>query len=226
MFFRTIIILGLLVGFAPGALASQTGQIEALETQGSYQIAARKKRSRKTRYQGDVYLLRGLADIFSRGMDTLGQKLVARGINAKVLNHSNWRTITNIIIRNQKRYGRVPIVLMGHSYGADAVVHIAEELKRRNIRVKYMVTFDPTVRLKVPSNIAIAVNYYLSNSVSGVPLKKTPGSRGSFKNVDLISKGVTHFNIEKQARVHKVIIRNVLRFVRAKKRKKTALLLQ
>lgn len=221
MIFRAMVSVGLLAGFAPGAIAASNGQVIIAEQQNDYQIAAR-----RYRYQGDIYLFRGLADIFSRGMDTLGNKLQAKGINAKVLNHSNWRAITNVIISNQKKYGPVPIVLMGHSYGADAVVHMAEELKRRKIRVKYLVTFDPTARLKVPSNVSVAVNYYLSNSVSGVPLKKARGSRGSFKNVDLLSKGVSHFNIEKQAKVHNVVIRNVLRYVRAKKRKRTALLLQ
>lgn len=221
MFFRAIIFIGMLTGFVPGVFAAPSEQVVIAKLGGDFQIAARKRR-----YQGDIYLFRGLGDVFSRGMDTLGRKLRARGINAKVLNHSNWRAITNVIISNQKKYGSVPIVLMGHSYGADAVVHIAEELKRRKIKVKYLVTFDPTVRLKVPSNVRIAVNYYLSNSVSGVRLKKARGSRGSFKNVDLISEGVSHFNIEKQVKVHNIVIKNVLRYVRAKKRKRIALLLK
>ena len=37
---------------------------------------------------GEVYLLRGLANVFSTGMDGIGSKMKAKGLNVKLSNHS------------------------------------------------------------------------------------------------------------------------------------------
>jgi hypothetical protein len=40
-----------------------------------------------------VYLLRGLMNIFSLGMDTLAEKIQRHGIYATVHNHTEWETL-------------------------------------------------------------------------------------------------------------------------------------
>ncbi len=217
---RFLVVLAVLLGMTNIGSAATGGLVAGDVRHASYQVALR-----KSRFQGDVYLFRGLGNIFSLGMDQLGRKLVARGINAKVVHYGQWRAVANTIIRHRKKYGRVPVVLIGHSYGADVVVKIARELQRRRIRVTYAVTFEPTVKVPVPSNVGKFVNYYLSDSSFGVALEKAKGRRGYFRNIDVVSKkGVTHFNIDSQDSLHKTIIKNVLRYVRPKKRRKTALL--
>ncbi len=42
-----------------------------------------------------VYLLRGLMNIFSLGMDTLAEQLKRRGVYATVHNYAEWQTLAN-----------------------------------------------------------------------------------------------------------------------------------
>ena len=61
-----------------------------------------------SRYRGEVYLLRGFADVFSGGLDQLGADLARTGIPAKVVNHSAWKSVGEKIAANQKKFGRKP----------------------------------------------------------------------------------------------------------------------
>ena len=167
--------------------------------------------AKRARYDGHVYLLRGFANVFSRGLDDLGRKMRARGIQAQVLNHSRWPEIATIIAADRRK----PVVLIGHSLGGNAVVLIAERLKRAGVPVRYLVTFDATSPRPVPSNVGKATNYYYGRGSLGESLRPGPGFRGRLKNID-VSKGakVSHFNIEKQPSLHRQVIINTLRFVR------------
>jgi hypothetical protein len=42
-----------------------------------------------------VYLLRGLMNIFSLGMDTLAEKIRRRGIYATIHNYAEWQTLAD-----------------------------------------------------------------------------------------------------------------------------------
>ncbi len=180
--------------------------------------------AQNTLYQGDVFLLRGFGNVFSRGLDQIGQRLDRRGIKTTVAHHTTWRSAAAQIITNQKRYGHSPVVLIGHSLGANAVVFIAQRLQKHNIKVQYLVTLEPTKSLVVPSNVDAAVNYYLSDSAMGLPLKKQRNSRGSFRNVDLVDvRGIGHFSIEKDAEVQRKIIENVLLYLTPSPGKKALL---
>src|SRR3954451_7952608 len=89
---------------------------------------------------GEVYMLRGFGDVFSRGLDQLAQSLSADGIEAHVVSHGQWRMVLRDILQDRQRSGARPIVLVGHSLGANAAIQIAEELKKRHISVQYLVT--------------------------------------------------------------------------------------
>src|SRR5271163_3184956 len=69
-----------------------------------------------------VYLFRGLADVFSTGMDTLAQELNKRGVSATAHSHTDWKSIANKAAENYKAGKEGPIILIGHSLGADAVM--------------------------------------------------------------------------------------------------------
>ncbi len=181
----------------------------------------------KSNYQGDVFLLRGFADIFSRGLDDIGARLKAKGIDAEVIGHTSWRYVARTIIDNQKKYGGVPVILIGHSLGANAVIRIAKQLNEHKIKVQYLVTFEPTQTLEIPSNVDIAINYYLSNSTMGVPLTKAQGSSGTFENRNMVDiEGIGHFNIEKQPMLQQTVIDRVLKYVKPVNVKKSAQLLK
>ncbi|MGE0281330.1 MAG: lipase [Rhizobiaceae bacterium] len=162
--------------------------------------------------RGDVYLLRGFADVFSRGLDEMGTELNHLGVSAHVQGHLTWRSVARQIIADTKQNGRVPVVLVGHSLGANAVISIAERLAREGIAVDYMATFAATAPDPVPGNVRRVVNYYFATNGWGEPLVPGPGFAGSLRNRDFsASATIGHFNIEKQRPLQAEVLREVLR---------------
>src|SRR5277367_6537205 len=75
-----------------------------------------------------VYLLRGLLNVFSLGMDDLAGKLQADGISATVMNHADADLVTSQIVTTYNAGDHGPVVLIGHSLGADAIVEVSDAL--------------------------------------------------------------------------------------------------
>lgn len=176
------------------------------EMVGAIQVAARR---------GDVYLLRGFADVFSRGLDEMGASLNARGVEAHVQGHLTWRGVARKIIADRKRYGPMPVVLVGHSLGANAIIGVAERLAKQGIAVDYMATFAATDPDPVPRNVRRVVNYYFATNGWGEPLVPGPGFRGSLRNRDFSrSATVGHFNIDKQRPLQAEVVGEILRTLR------------
>lgn len=169
---------------------------------------------------GEVYLLRGLANVFSRGMDTIGAKMVRAGLDARVYNHSVWRSLAdNIIARDKQRQVSYPIIIMGHSLGGNASALMAKYLGENNIKVQYVVAFDPTVTTYVGRNINRVINFYLPNDSNSNVVKSAPGFKGALKNINVRGvRGVTHTTIEKDSNFHNQVINRTLSYT--KKRRK------
>jgi hypothetical protein len=68
-----------------------------------------------------VYLMRGFLNVFSLGMDTLATELRSAGISATVDSYVGWHEVAHAIAANYRAGQRGPIVLVGHSFGADSV---------------------------------------------------------------------------------------------------------
>lgn len=139
-----------------------------------------------------VYLLRGFLNVFSLGMDDLATKLQAEGISATVMNHAEADLVTSRIVTSYNGGDRGPIVLIGHSLGADAVVEVADGLARYNIPVALLVLFDGTEPHQIPANVATAVNY-----TKHFMIASATGSSGIVSNVDLSGDAsVDHLSID------------------------------
>ena len=139
-----------------------------------------------------VYLLRGFLNVFSLGMDDLATKLQANGISATVMNHADADFIASRILTAYNAGDHGPIVLIGHSLGADAIVEVADALARYNIPVALLVLFDGTEAHQIPVNVGSAINYTKHFMI-------TPqfGSRSSISNVDLSGDaGIDHLSID------------------------------
>jgi pimeloyl-ACP methyl ester carboxylesterase len=152
---------------------------------------------------GHVYALRGLIGVFSQGMDEMVAKCKQRGIQASAHGHGEFISLAADAAAKAKS-GKGPIIIIGHSYGADAAVYMAQEMKKLGAPVALLVLYGPTVNpLAIPSNVRAVVNYYQTTSAAwrGVAVKG-PGFRGSINNVNLDKDSeVTHFNIEKVGRL-------------------------
>ncbi|MEI8145835.1 MAG: hypothetical protein WCH83_10275 [Alphaproteobacteria bacterium] len=155
-----------------------------------------------------IYLIRGLADVFSRGIDDLADKLTRLGYVATTHTHGEWETIArDIIARQQASRGREVAVIVGHSLGADAVASIANTVGAARAQVGLAVAFDPVSRMTVMGGAKRFVNYFQSNNGWAVALNPGPQFRGRFENVDLRTvQHLNHFNIEKDNGLHARVI--------------------
>lgn len=157
-----------------------------------------------------VYLLRGLLNIFSLGMDELADKLKQRGMKAEVYNHDSWQTVAIEIIDIYKRGEKPPIVVIGHSLGADALFGLTERLSSVNVPVALAVPYDPTVSHEATKNVAYLMNFYQNNGF-GRTVVPGPGFRGELKNIDLTKdESIGHGSIDKSARLHDITIAKIM----------------
>lgn len=133
--------------------------------------------------RGIVYLLRGGFNIFSTGMDDLAAELRAEDINAQSIGFMSWRDVADQVAKEYAADPR-PIVIGGHSFGANAAVLAAEELGHRNIPVALVVLFDPTDRMPAPANVQHLINFISSDSrVHDNSVQVSAGSPVQVENV-------------------------------------------
>lgn len=166
-------------------------------------------------YEGEVILLRGLANVFSTGLDDMNVMFRRRGVNSKVDNHSMWQAYADdIIARSQSGRVSYPIVIMGHSLGANASIEMANYLAARGVKVSYVAIFDPTVTTYPGPGVADVINYYIPNRKNGEAInvvKPGQGFGGRIVNYDVTPiGGIDHFNVEKYPQFQsQVIVRAV-----------------
>jgi hypothetical protein len=161
--------------------------------------------------RGHVYLVRGIGNIFSLGMDSLAAKLRAKGVRQSVSNHLTWSTLADRIVAEYKRNKQLaPIMLVGHSLGGNAVLLLASKLGKAGVPVRLVVVFDATAATPVSANVAEAVNFYYPRGRGNV-LKPGPGFKGRIKNDDLRDlPGLKHMNVDESATLHKRVVAKVL----------------
>jgi Serine hydrolase len=163
-----------------------------------------------------VYLLKGLADIFSTGLDFLQAKLQARGIVGEVRSHAQAEELAQSAIARWHSGSHGPIIIIGHSLGADAAITMAQRLGEAGVPVALLVTFSPVNSAPASANVARAVNYFQSGSAFHGQITRGAGFHGALENVDLAqTPGITHWNIEKSEPLHAATIAKVLTLIPA-----------
>jgi len=158
-----------------------------------------------------VYLLRGLLNIFSLGMDTLAAELNKRGVYATVHNHTEWQGLANQAAANYKAGKEGPIIIIGHSLGADAAMEMANYLGARGVPVALVVPFDGTQSLSAGKNVQRVLNLTQRDYAY---MRRGAGFQGTLTNVDVRSDpNIDHLNIDKSPRLHGRVISEVLAVV-------------
>lgn len=156
-----------------------------------------------------VLLLRGLFGIFSTGLDGIASQLKAKGIPAEVAGHMHWSTAIAEIERARAAGETGPLILVGHSQGANNVIGIARSLQSHNITVDLLVTLAPSQQEPIPTNVVKAINYYQAGGW-GEALVPDKGFHGKIVNVNLADDpGITHVTIDKDAKVQAEIVREI-----------------
>jgi hypothetical protein len=159
-----------------------------------------------------VYLLRGLMNIFSLGMDSLADELSKRGVHTTVSNHSEWQSLADQAVSNYKAGKEDLIMLIGHSLGADAVMQMAAYLNRKKNPVALVMPFDGTGSFSTPANVGRLVNLTQRKYAY---MRPGPGFHGSLANVDVSSDpSIDHINIDKSPRLHTRAISEVLAVIK------------
>lgn len=156
-----------------------------------------------------IYLLRGLANVFSRGMDELAAKLTADGFSPVLINHRGWQNAADTIAKNYRAGRTAPIILIGHSLGANNAYRIARRLNGKGIPVAYFASFDPTNSFTVPNNVRYFVNFYQNNGV-GRRVSFAPSRHKEKVNLNLTSSpGLNHRNIDQSRRLQDIVMARV-----------------
>jgi hypothetical protein len=166
--------------------------------------------SSATKGETQVYLLRGWFGVFSTGLDDLAAELRSKGIKAETVGHLAWRTTTSRIIEYYAFGKSSPLVLVGHSQGANNVIDMARLLKRENISVDLLVTLAPAMQDPIPDNVVRAINYYNSPGW-GAPVTADAGYHGKLANINLGGDiGINHMAIDKNPTIQAEIERAIL----------------
>jgi hypothetical protein len=141
-----------------------------------------------------VYLLRGLTNVLSPGIDRLNEDLQQRNIDVTIANHMFADSLVNEAVEGC-RSGRISsIVLVGHSLGASAAVSMAGQLQRAGLHVALIVTMDPVTKIVVPNNVHMLRNYYLSSGV-GTVVAHGGQFHGKLENVDMGKTDYGHVSL-------------------------------
>jgi hypothetical protein len=153
-----------------------------------------------------VYLLRGLMNVFSLGLDQIGTKLQAQGIPVTVANFVSWSSLADEAAAEYKS-GRVrTVILVGHSAGATVLPDMVARLSELGVPVKLAIGLDSTFRTQLAGHADRYINFYIASGV-GEPVVRTKGFRGALENVDVQSvPGVGHISIDKNELIQQKVI--------------------
>ena len=143
-----------------------------------------------------VYLLRGVLNIFSLGLDEIAAKLERQGIPVTVANFVSWSSLADEAAAEYKS-GRVrTIILVGHSSGATALPDMVARLDRLGAPVTLAIGLDSVFRTSLAGRVGRYINFYVANG-AGTPVEKTRQFHGALENVDVGATGIGHLTIDK-----------------------------
>lgn len=169
-------------------------------------------------FQGDIYILGGGFGVFSTGLEKLRTQLQEKGVTASRVSYQGWRGVARKIVEHRRKYGRKPVVIIGHSLGANNSILIANALKKEGIQVDLIVSLASTAPMTVPSNVRNVVNYYFSSGGWGYIFEGESGFSGNLNNMDMANHpGIGHFTVDDNQVLRDQVVRNVLRYVRPAK---------
>jgi hypothetical protein len=155
-----------------------------------------------------VYLLRGVLNIFSLGLDTIGSRLQAQGIPVTVANFVSWSSLADEAATAYKA-GRIKtIVLVGHSSGATALPDMIAKLNQLGVPVKLAIGLDSVFKTRLSTGAERYINIYIGDG-PGEPVRAANGLRGKLDNVDVRGSGVGHITIDKNEAIQRRVIAEI-----------------
>ncbi|MBV9533322.1 MAG: hypothetical protein JO283_20225 [Bradyrhizobium sp.] len=153
-----------------------------------------------------VYLVRGVLNVFSLGMDQIAARLQQQGITATVHNHLAWEAIADDAAAEYRSGRANTIILVGHSSGATSLPDIVARLDQYGVPVKLAIGLDSVFHTSLSGRVERYINFYIANG-PGTRVQGTGGLRGTLENVDVETvPGVSHTSIDKNAVIQQKVI--------------------
>jgi hypothetical protein len=156
-----------------------------------------------------VYLLRGVLNIFSLGLDDIAAKLQAQGIPVTITNYLGWSSLADEAAA-EYRSGRVrAIILVGHSSGATVLPDMVARLDQLGAPVKLAIGLDSVFRTSLQGRVGRYINFYVANG-NGEPVARTSRLHGTLENVNVQNvPGVGHLTIDKNEIMQRKVISEI-----------------
>jgi len=152
-----------------------------------------------------VYLLRGVLNIFSLGLDDIASKLHQQGINATVANYLSWESLADEAAAEYRSGRTRTIILVGHSSGATVLPDMAARLDRLGAPVKLAIGLDSVFQTNLSGHVGRYLNFYVANG-SGTQVGRSSQFHGNLENVDVGRMGVGHLTIDKDTAMQQKVI--------------------
>ena len=158
-----------------------------------------------------VYLLRGVLNVFSMGMDQIAYKLEQRGIATTVTNYLLWSSVADDAAAAYKSGKVRTIILVGHSSGATALPDMVDRLTRLGVPVKLAIGLDSVFQTTLTGKVGRYINFYIGNG-AGTRVARGKNLQGELSNVDVenIPGGVGHVTIDKNEIIQQKVISAIL----------------
>jgi hypothetical protein len=174
---------------------------------------------------GKVFCGRGWLGIFSTGMMELATRIdTQEGISAVSTADMEYPRLQEWLVKEYKE-GRLnePLVLLGHSWGADDMVRVSQRLQQEGITVDLLVLIDPVTPPPAPTNVKRVYCIYKSHPETdaipfwrGVPATVVDPNATTLDNIDLRTadvpfdtKNISHPFVDKIEGVHDMCIAEI-----------------
>ena len=156
--------------------------------------------------EAHVYLVRGVLNIFSLGMDEIAARLQRQGITATVHNHMMWASIADDAAAEYRSGRAKMIILVGHSSGATCLPDIVERLDQHGVPVKLAIGLDSVFHTSLSGRVGRYINFYVANG-AGTRVERAKNFSGTLENVDVEAvPGVGHLTIDKNEVIQEKVI--------------------
>ena len=180
----------------------------------------------------EVYLLRGLNNTYSLGLDQLATEMRALNLSPTMVDWPHWEnTAQQIVSEYAGPADGSEYILIGHSFGADDAVRTARYMKDYGIQVQLLFLLDATAPDPIPDNVIHCIHYYepwlpgdlFPDIFSGNPVVADPGnSRTQILNLfftrEALGDGVgcaDHFSLDANELMHNLIMTEVFQLMAA-----------
>ncbi len=169
--------------------------------------------------KAQVFVMRGgLGGLFSKGMNRLQSTLEKDyNIHAESTIWYKQTILSDYII---KHYGTKtlpgPIILAGHSLGANDQIKVATALNKAHIPVALLIIVDATSPRKIPPNVKYVLNVYKPSHVpvfKGLAVVAMDPSQTKVENINVATLpncSVNHFNLEKHPYTQTLMLKRIM----------------